>query len=48
MTSIYKINLRAADGQERRELEWLPSKAARCDLCLRARRNVMEMKIKEV
>ena len=43
MTGIYELTIRAANGQERRQLQWFPTTAARTELYERWRKRGIEI-----
>lgn len=43
MTGIYELTLRAANGQERRQLQWFPTAATRTELYDRWRQRGIEV-----
>lgn len=48
MQGIYKITLRASDGQEKTELAWFPTETTKQYYCDRANKYGMQITIKEV
>lgn len=45
MTQVFDITLRAQNGQERKQLQWFPTPAARSELCERWRKRGIEVTI---
>lgn len=45
MKQVYDITLRAPGGQQRNQLQWFPTPAARTKLCERWRKRGIEMTI---
>ena len=48
MTGIYELVLRAPDGRERRDLAIVPNDCVRQDYYTKARKNGLEIELKEI
>lgn len=48
MNNVYGITLRAKDGQERRTLVWLPTEETRREFYRKARKNGLEIELREL